>query len=138
MKLKEKILYLEKMGNDFPMGEPIKDLSDLENYRLRFKNIKLNKKYINTLKENAIPIIEGDIISGRDYTKGTLNIKGTKLFLDTQYNTIDGSTYRPLTIESIFNNKDYEYTKKDVLKVINEISEDTYTSIVILERGKRI
>lgn len=135
MELKEKILYLEKMGNDFPMGEPIKGLSDLENYRLRFKNIKLNKKYTNTLRENAIPIIEGDIISGRDYTKGTLNIKGTKLFLDTQYTTIDGGIYRPLTIESIIHNKDYEYTKKDVLKAINEISEDTYTSIVILERG---
>lgn len=132
---KEKILYLEKMGNNFPIGEPIKDLSDLENYRLRFKNIKLNKKYINTLRDNAIPIIEGDIISGRSYKDGTLYIKGTKLFLDTQYNTTDGGTYRPLTIESIIHNKDYEYTKKDVLKAINEISEDTYTSIVIVERG---
>ena len=132
---KEKILYLEKMGNDFPIGEPIKGLSDLENYRLRFKNIKLNKKYINTLRENAVPIIEGDIISGRNYRKGTLDIKGTKLFLDTQYSTTDGGTYRPLTIESIIHNKNYEYTKKDVLKAINEISKDTYTKIIIVERG---
>lgn len=132
---KEKILYLEKMGNDFPIGEPIKDLSDLGNYRLRFKNIKLNKKYINTLRENAIPIIEGDIISGRNYREDTLDIKSTKLFLDTQYNTIDGGTYRPLTIESIIHNKNYEYTKKDVLKAINEISKDTYTKIIIVERG---
>lgn len=130
-----KILYLEKMGCDFPIGEPIRELSDLGNYRLRFKGVKLNNKYINTLRENAIPIIEGDLISGREYKSGTLEVKGTKLFLDTQYDTQDGRTYRPLVVESTISHRNYEYTKKDVLKAINEISKDTYTDIVILERG---
>ena len=80
---KEKILYLEKMGNDFPIGEPIKDLSDLGNYRLRFKNIKLNKKYINTLRENAIPIIEGDIIKAQDDIVKAIENKGQGLLCNT-------------------------------------------------------
>lgn len=129
----EKILYLEKMGNDFPIGEPIREFSDLGNYRLRFKNIRLADKYIETLRPNAIPVISGDIISGRDYTK--TNAKQTKVFLDSQYELENGQAYRPLAVESIVNNKNYSYTKKDVLKAINSISKYTYTKIEIIERG---
>lgn len=128
----EKILYLEKMGNDFSIGEPIREFSDLGNYRLRFKNIRLADKYIETLRPNAIPVISGDIISGRDYT----NAKQTKVFLDSQYELENGQIYRPLTVESIVNNKNYSYTKKDVLKAINSISKYTYTKIEIIEKGE--
>lgn len=126
----EKVLYLKKMGMDFPKGEPIRELSDLGNYRLRFKDVVLNDEYSNTLRENAIPVISGDLISGRDYTKGTVN--STKLFLDTEYQTDNGNCYRPLVLESIINKSDYSYTKEDVLKAINKISKDKYTSIEIL------
>jgi hypothetical protein len=128
----EKVLYLEKMGNDFPIGEPIRKLSDLGNYRLRFKDVVLKDELANMLRENAIPVISGDLISGRDYTKGTVN--STKLFLDTEYQTEEGNFYRPLTIESIISMNDYEYTKEDVLKVINLISKEKYTKIEILEK----
>ena len=128
----EKILYLEKMGMDFPIGEPIRKLSDLENYRLRFKDVVLKDEFIKTLRSNAIPVISGDLISGRDYTKGTTT--GTKLFLDTEYQTEEGNFYRPLTIESIISMNDYAYTKEDVLKVINLISKEKYTKIEILEK----
>lgn len=126
----EKILYLEKMGNDFPIGEPIRELSDLGNYRLRFKDIVLKDELAKTLRDNAIPVISGDLISGRDYTKDTVN--STKLFLDTEYQTTEGNYYRPLVIESLISMKDYAYTKEDVLKAINSISKEEYTKIEIL------
>ena len=128
----EKVLYLEKMGNDFPIGEPIRELSDLGNYRLRFKDVVLKDEFKKTLRKNAIPVISGDLISGRDYTKGTTT--GTKLFLDTEYQTEEGNFYRPLTIESIISMNDYAYTKEDVLKAINLISKEKYTKIEILEK----
>ena len=128
----EKILYLEKMGRDFPKGEPIRKLSNLKNYRLRFKDVVLKDEFIKTLRSNAIPVISGDLISGRDYTKGTTT--GTKLFLDTEYQTEEGNFYRPLVVEDYINKNDYEYTKEDVLKAINFISKDKYTKIVILEK----
>ena len=128
----EKILYLEKMGMDFPKGEPIRKLSNLKNYRLRFKDVVLKDEFIKTLRSNAIPVISGDLISGRDYTKGTTT--GTKLFLDTEYQTEEGNFYRPLVVEDYINKNDYEYTKEDVLKAINFISKDKYTKIVILEK----
>lgn len=127
-----KILYLEKMGIDFPQGEPIRKLSNLKNYRLRFKDVVLKDEFIKTLRANAIPVINGDLISGRDYTKGTTT--GTKLFLDTEYQTEEGNFYRPLVVEDYINYNDYEYTKEDVLKAINFISKDKYTKIVILEK----
>lgn len=127
-----KVLYLEKMGMDFPQGEPIRELSDLRNYRLRFKDVVLKDEYINTLRSNAIPVISGDLISGRDYTKGTTT--GTKLFLDTEYQTEEGFFYRPSALEHSINKTDYKYTKEDVLKAINFISKDKYTKIVILEK----
>ena len=128
----EKILYLEKMGMDFPKGEPIRKLSNLKNYRLRFKDVILKDEFVKTLRANAIPVISGDLISGRDYTKGITT--GTKLFLDTEYQTEEGNFYRPLVVEDYINNHDYEYTKEDVLKAINFISKDKYTKIVILEK----
>jgi hypothetical protein len=127
-----KILYLEKMGMDFPQGEPIRKLSNLKNYRLRFKDVVLKDEFIKTLRSNAIPVISGDLISGRDYSKG-FNDK-TKLFLDIEYQTEEGNFYRPLVVEDYINNNNYEYTKEDVLKAINFISKDKYTKIVILEK----
>ncbi len=128
----EKILYLEKMGMDFPKGEPIRKLSNLKNYRLRFKDVVLKDELAKTLRGNAIPVISGDLISGRDYTKDTVN--STKLFLETEYQTEEGNFYRPLVVEDYINYNDYEYTKEDVLKAINFISKDKYTKIVILEK----
>lgn len=128
----EKILYLEKMGMDFPKGEPIAKLSNLKNYRLRFEGVILKDELAKTLRSNAIPVISGDLISGRDYTKGIT--AGTKLFFDIEYQTEEGNFYRPLVVEDYINYNDYEYTKEDVLKAINFISKDKYTKIVILEK----
>lgn len=128
------VLYLEKMGCDFWKDETSE--SDIKNYRVRthgetipgkdgnmyfleFSLWRDRKKYRKTHKINGKPL--------KHPVAEIINTNG--IALDTQYTNARGS-WGNCKLEAEISEKNYSYTKADILKIANEISTNTYTSII--------
>lgn len=128
----ENILYIEKMGCDFFYKDEIEKISDLGNYRFYTHNIELkNGKTCDTI----------EITNGARYQNVKGQLKSVDMFglwLSTYYTDKNGTCKALLDIDKQINKKNYDlsiiYTKKDLLKAINEISKNKYTSIEIIEK----
>lgn len=130
---KMKTLKLKKMGCDFWSDDSIKSYSDLENFRLRLEFIDKEKNYVM-----------GDIGRGQKYRftqkngkilKKYIKVHQHKLYCDFQITKKDGMTYGYKTkiINDYIQENDLNYNSKDLLKLINYLSSDTYENIEIIK-----
>jgi hypothetical protein len=130
------VLYLEKRGCDFWNDEPARSISDVGNYRvcthgevvpgkdgnvyhLEFRFWRDRKKARYTHKTTGRPLkhIKYDIINP------------CGVAIDTQH-TNDRGSWRNCKLEADISEKNYSYTKADILTIVNEISTATYTEII--------
>lgn len=127
-----KTLKLLKMGCDFWSDENLKKVSDLENYRLR----------LNFIDKNGIEV-SGDVSRGykNRFTKKNgeplkkyVKVHQHMLCADFQYIASDGFTYgyKTNSIYKFIDDNDLNYNSIDLLKLINHLSSENYTSIEIL------
>ena len=122
-------LYIEKMGCDFFIGDPIEKVSDMINHRYYIKGV--------TLKDGrTVDTIE--ISSGVRYklnSKGILQkVDNFKLWVSSYYYDENGNCSRIKEIDDKFNSYDLTYTQKNVLYFINQISKKQYDVIEKAER----
>lgn len=119
-----KILYVEKMGNDFCKENG----SDLSNFRLR----------IAFIDKDGIGVL-GDVSRGCDYefyttksgeTKSKLISENT-LSTDFAYYREDGGCFR-YNVEKFCNGKK-PYTQKGLLEFVNEVSKDYYDTVEFVD-----
>ena len=119
-----KILYVEKMGNDFYEENG----SDLSNFRLR----------IAFIDKDGIGVL-GDVSRGCDYefyttksgeTKSKLISENT-LSTDFAYYREDGGCFR-YNVEKFCNGKK-PYTQKGLLEFVNEVSKDYYDTVEFVD-----
>ena len=87
--------------NDYILNFGGYDKKDIERYDKNGKELKLPKTKV--IQKNA-------------------------LHIDTQYEDENG-IYRDLELEENLRNRSYAYTLADILKCVNEISEEQYTEI---------
>lgn len=124
----ENKLYIEKMGCDFYYNDPIEKISDMINHRYYIKDIKL--KDGRTI--DCIEIMNG---ARYIYKNGKQEKQDNfKLWLNTYYYDEDGNCTRIKEVEDYCNSKNLLYTQKNVLDIINNISQEKYTKIEIIER----
>lgn len=130
---KMKVLKLKKMGCDFWLDDSIKNYSDLENFRLRLEFIDKENNYVM-----------GDIGRGYKYRftqkngkllKKYIKIHSHTLHCDFQITKKDGMPYGYKTkmINDYIQENDLNYNSKDLLKLINYLSSDTYENIEIIK-----
>ena len=128
------VLYLEKMGCDFWNDETAK--SDVGNYRVRTHGECIRAK------DGRLYFLEFTLWRNRQKARYTHKITGKPLkhpvmevinpqalALDTEYSNEKGS-WRNCTLEKAIHEKNLSYNKHDILTVVNEISVDTYDSII--------
>lgn len=134
-------ITLEKRGCDFLNGDPIADMSDIGNYRVgiydysihcingrnyilefgsynRYNYRTTNKRTGATLKHPVRELVNPNALS-----------------LDTEFERLESngfkSSWRDSGLEETIYNMKLSYTKADILKVINMISETKYDNIEI-------
>lgn len=121
---KENKLYIEKMGCDFHYDDPISKISDMENHRYYIKNIEMNDgKVVDTI----------EVTHGARYNNKKVK-DNFKLLIDTYYYKENGDCVRLPEIENSINDLDLNYTKENLLNIINRISKNKYDVIEIVER----
>ncbi|MFQ9218273.1 hypothetical protein [Sellimonas intestinalis] len=129
-----KILYLEKRGCDFLNNDyDVKVLSDVGNYRVGiydyFIHGKNGRNYILNFGGYDKKDMERYDKNGKELKlPKTKVIQKNALHIDTQYEDENG-IYRDLELEENLRNRSYAYTLADILKCVNEISEEQYTEI---------
>ena len=139
--MKENVLYLKKMGLDFHDNEPVK--SDVKNYRVRTLGETIPGK------DGRMYFLEFSLWRQRKQYRYTHKITGKPLkhaaidiinpcgmSIDTEF-TDDRGSFSNLTLEKAIHDKNYSYTQADILAAVNEISTNTYTKIIFIERGKK-
>ena len=126
----ERILYLEKRGCDFFKDDPINTQSDVGNYRV----------FMSVTDRNGVEVC-GDLSRGDVYRyKHKTTGKPLKhrvfehscgVYDDFQYAAEDGRTYRYKLPEGILDG--LRYTLEDILWLVNQLSKDEYTSVVVMD-----
>lgn len=127
-------LYLKKMGCDFWKDADIRQVSDVGNYRVRTLDECIKGKdgktyfleftnydrynYRRTHKRTGQPI--------KNVVKEL--VLAHALRLDTEF-TNDKGCWANLDLENRIHSTPMLYTLENILKVVNEISIDTYTEI---------
>ena len=135
----ENALFLEKMGCDFTKGETAK--SDIQNYRVRTHG------EIIPAKDGRIYFLEFTLWRNRTKARYTHKVTGKALKhtvydiinpqalgIDTEFTDEKGS-WRNCKLEEELHEKNYSYTKEDILKVVNEISTETYNQIIFADHA---
>lgn len=128
------VLFLEKMGCDFWKDEPA--VSDVGNYRVRTHGEvipgKDGKMYFLefSMWRNRKKIRYTHKITGKPLKHPALDvINRNGVALATQY-TNEKGCWRNCTLEKEISEKNYSFTKEDILKIANEISTITYNQII--------
>ena len=124
------ILYLEKRGCNFFNDEPLKEISDVGNYRVGSYNYSIAGKDGNNY------IIEFTRCQKRRFTnkrtgkplKKYIVEHDHKLYMSTQYEN-DSGCWGNVQLDEIIYKLELDYTLKDILAAVNLISKDEYTSI---------
>ena len=127
----ENVLYLEKRGCDFFKGDPINEQSDVGNYRV----------FMSFTDKNGVEVC-GDICRGDVYRyKHKITGKPLKhrkfehscgLYEHFQYTEQEtGLTFGYKLPEGILDG--LRYTLKDILWLVNQLSKDEYTSVVVMD-----
>ena len=132
----ENVLYLKKMGLDFWPNEPAN--SDVNNYRVRTLGETIPGK------DGRTYFLEFALWRNRKQARYTHKITGKPLKhvkfdiinscgmeIDTEF-TNDRGSWRNYTLEQKLYEKNYSYTQADILATVNEISTNTYTTIVFV------
>lgn len=130
-----KTLYLEKRGCDFFHDDPIKEISDVGNYRVGVYDYSIHGK---DDKDYIIEFTHYDRKKVRKYrTNGALLkhpkteiIQRNALHIDTQYETEKGC-FRNIELEEKLNKLNYSYILEDILKCVNKISMEEYTEVKV-------
>ena len=127
-------LYLKKMGCDFWHGDKINTVSDVGNYRVRTLGECIKGKDGNIY---FLEFTQGTKFAYRKTHKKTGRplkhevkeiILEHALWLDTEF-TNEAGCWRNCKLEEEIHKTPLLYTLENILKVANEISVDTYTSI---------
>ena len=130
----ENVLYLEKAGLDFWKNETV--TSDVMNYRVRTLGETIPGK------DGNIYWLEFSLWRDRKQARYTHKITGKPLkhvkfdiinpcgMAIRTYYTSDNCCWGNCILEKALNEKNYSYTKADILAAVNEISTITYTKIV--------
>lgn len=130
----ENVLFLEKRGCDFVKDETAE--SDIKNYRvcthgeiipgkdgkmyfLEFRLWRNRQKVRYTHKRTGKPL--------KHPAFDIINPNGVAI--DTEY-VNDSGAWRNCKLESELYEKNYSYTKADILTIVNEISTNTYDQII--------
>lgn len=127
-------LKLRKMGMDFTHNPRYRELSDVDNYRVRtldecihgkdgrtyFLEFTVSDQYFfrKVSKRNGLPL---------KHPVKELH-KECKLFLATEFTDETGS-YRNCRLEKAIDELDYTYTTKSILRILDAISTDHFDSI---------
>lgn len=134
--MNENVLFLKKMGLDFWEDEPVK--SDINNYRVRTDGETVPGKDGNmyflefSLWRDRKQIRYTHKKTGKPLKHAKFDIiNNCGMAIDTEFTNGSGS-WRNCTLEAKLHAKNYSYTKADILKVVNEISTNTYSEIVFL------
>lgn len=130
----DKVLFLEKMGCDFWKEENA--AGDIGNYRVRTHGECIPGK------DGRMYFLEFHLWRDRKKARYTHKITGKPLkhtafdlinpqavAIDTEFSTADGS-WRNCKLEAALHEKNYSYTKADILTIVNEVSTETYDTIV--------
>lgn len=142
MKKFENTLFLEMRGCNFWEDSKETILSDVGNYRVG--------SYDNSIigKDGVAYIVEFGQYDRYTYRKTNKRtgaplkkevrelVKECALRIDTQFDTPDGLSYRNSKLEKEISDLLLSYTKENILKVINIISEKQYDSIILLYDAK--
>lgn len=130
-----KVLLLEKRGCNFFNGDRINELSDVGNYRVCTPNECIKGKdgnlyFLEFTSSNRYRTRYTHKITGKPLKNPIRELVFERaLYLDTEY-TNERGCWRNCKLEEEFYNKEpMAYTLDNILKVVNWISADTYTSI---------
>lgn len=133
--MKKLIMY--KRGMDY-YNDETKD-SDIGNFRIVTDDYNIKGKDGNvyfiecSLWRNRKKARNNHKITGKPLLHTKYDIINTiGLSIDMQYNDINGNCWGNGKLENKINEKNYSYTKKDVLQAINDISIKQYTDIEII------
>ena len=132
-----KTLYLEKMGRDFSTYETAE--SDIKNYRVETRFDRIRGKDGNyyflsfTLWKNRTHARNTHKVTGKPLKHTHYDIINKQaLGIDTQYD--DGKeSRRNLKLENEIYSYNFSFNRADILKVINMISSDNYTNIILFD-----
>lgn len=139
MKKHECTLFLECRGCDFFPGDRINQLSDVGNYRVGIYDNSIKAKNGKTY---ILEFISSDRWNYRTTNKRTGQplkkpvkelIKERALCLDTEYEEERNGgilSFRDCPLERDIFRRNLDYTLKNILKVVNEISIKQYNNIV--------
>lgn len=122
---KENILYLEKMGCDFYLGDEINNISDMINHRYYAKNI---------ITKDNINIDTLEIMNGARYDSNLKLKDYFKLYITTYCYAKNDNCYGIYKLDAKISNQDLLYTQSNVLKIVNEISKIHYDKIKFVEK----
>lgn len=138
----KKTLYLKKMGCDFWKDADIRQVSDVGNYRVRTLDECIKGK------DGRMYFLEFTQYDKYNY-RGTHKRTGKELkhmvkelvmahalHLDTEF-TDDKGSWSNLKLENEIHSTPMLYTLDNILKVVNQISVDTYTDIEFVNREER-
>lgn len=133
-------ITLEKRGCDFWDVDLTATLSDVGNYRVGIYDYSIHcingrdyilefgkwtrYRYRKTNKRTGKPL--------KHEVKELINLNG--LYFDTEFQRMENGfmmSYRDCLLEETIDNMNLSYTKADILRVINMISEQKYDDIVI-------
>ena len=129
----EKILVLEKRGCNYADLKDVEKMkiSDVRNYRVGIYDYSIRGKdgrnYILEFggyeKKKVVETKTGKKKIVTDYINA--------LHIDTQYEDEKGC-WRNLELEKRLQEMRFTYNLEDILKCVNEISKDTYTSVIFV------
>lgn len=129
-----KTLYLKKMGCDFWKDDKISNISDVGNYRVRTPDECIKGKDGNIY---FLEFTNGDKYTYRETHKKTGKplkkavkelVLAHALWVDTEFSN-DAGCWRNCKLEEEIHKTPLLYTLENILKVVNQISVDTYTHI---------
>lgn len=138
----ENTLFLEMRGCNFWEDSKEAILSDVGNYRVgSYNNSIIGKDGIAYIVEfgqyDRYTYRKTNKRTGAPLKKEVRElVKECALRIDTQYDTPDGLSYRNSKLEKEISDLLLSYTKENILKVINIISEKQYDNIVLLWDAK--
>ena len=122
----EKVLFLERRGCIIRESKP--ENIDLNNYRYV-------SRIVDTYgRDLFIEVTRGEKIRFTNSRTGAqlkkpVHVHGWKLHISAQYENMNGC-FADLQIERDIWNNDYYFNSSDVLKAVNSISKDVYTSVI--------
>lgn len=122
----EKVLFLEKRGCTIREAKPLE---------IDFSNYRYVSRIVDRFGRNLfIEITRGEKIrftnkrTGKNLKK-PVHVHSWKLHISTQFDNMNGSFADLETDRSVWN-QDYLFNSSDVLRAVNSISSDTYTSVI--------